>query len=209
MGTTLDEGAELVRIARDAPGHLVPAPHVVPLPTYYRIWQQIHSGDVVGCCSRGRATAAGRRTVRAGSTRRAPARSLTSGVYNITALTGLIGPARRVTAMAGIAVKTRTDRGETYASEAVDNAHILIDFGDEAYAVVTTGSTMHKYKSPAIELYAEKAVIQMHGDDWAPRGYEIGARKPTRTATRACRGPRSRRASRAGHGWRVSTTSSN
>ena len=37
--------------------------------------------------------------------------------------------------------------------EAEDNAHVLIDFGDGRLAVVTTGFTMQKYRSPAIELY--------------------------------------------------------
>ena len=56
---------------------------------------------------------------------------------------------------------------------AEDNAHVLIDFGDARFAVVTTGFTMQRYRSPAIELYGTHGVLQMLGDDWAPEGYEL------------------------------------
>ena len=49
---------------------------------------------------------------------------------------------------------------------------MLIDFGDARFAVVTTGFTMQKYRSPAIELYGTHGVLQLLGDDWAPEGYE-------------------------------------
>ena len=57
--------------------------------------------------------------------------------------------------------------------DAVDNAHVLLDFGKGVYAVVTTGFTIQKYRCPAVELYGSDGTIQMLGDDWAPRGYEI------------------------------------
>ena len=54
-----------------------------------------------------------------------------------------------------------------------DNAHLLLDFGDARYAVVTTGFTMQRYKVPGIELYGTEGTIQMIGEDWAPAGYEM------------------------------------
>ena len=57
--------------------------------------------------------------------------------------------------------------------QAEDNAHVLIDFGDARFAVVTTGFTMQQYRSPCIELYGTHGVLQMLGDDWAPEGYEL------------------------------------
>jgi predicted dehydrogenase len=50
---------------------------------------------------------------------------------------------------------------------------VLLDFGEGVLAVVTTGFTMQRYRSPAIELYGSQGTIQMMGDDWAPRGYEL------------------------------------
>jgi predicted dehydrogenase len=63
--------------------------------------------------------------------------------------------------------------GETMRSEVVDNAHVLLDFGDAVYGSVTTGFSMQKYRGPAIEIYGSEGTIQMMGDDWAPEGYEL------------------------------------
>jgi len=38
---------------------------------------------------------------------------------------------------------------------------------------VTTGFTMQRYRSPAIELYGAEGTIQLLGDDWAPEGWEL------------------------------------
>ena len=94
------------------------------------------------------------------------------GVYNVTSLCGLLGPARRVTAMTGVAIPERVVEGAPMRVEAEDNAHVLLDFGDGVLAVVTTGFTMQKYRSPAIELYGTEGVLQLLGDDWAPEGFE-------------------------------------
>ena len=66
------------------------------------------------------------------------------GVYNVTSLCGFFGPARRVTAMTGVAIPERVIDGEPMRVEAEDNAHVLIDFGDARFAVVTTGFTMQQ-----------------------------------------------------------------
>ena len=75
--------------------------------------------------------------------------------------------------MTGVAIPERDIAGEAVQVEAEDNAHVLIDFGDGRLAVVTTGFTMQKYRSPAIELYGTHGVMQLLGDDWAPEGYEL------------------------------------
>ena len=54
------------------------------------------------------------------------------GVYNVTSLCGFFGPARRVTAMSGIAIPERIIDGEPVRVMSHDNAHVLIDFGDIA-----------------------------------------------------------------------------
>jgi predicted dehydrogenase len=95
------------------------------------------------------------------------------GVYNVTTLCALFGPARRVTAMTGVATAERIVNGHPMRVEAEDNAHVLIDFGDARFAVVTTGFTMQRYRSPAVELYGDQGTIQLLGDDWAPEGWEI------------------------------------
>ena len=95
------------------------------------------------------------------------------GVYNVTSLCALFGPARRVTAMVGVAIPEREVNGRRIRVEADDNAHVLIDFGDARFAAVTTGFTMQRYRSPAIEVYGSEGTVQLLGDDWAPEGWEL------------------------------------
>jgi predicted dehydrogenase len=95
------------------------------------------------------------------------------GVYCLTSLTGLLGPARRVTAMTGVAIPEREIRGRPVRVEAEDNAQILIDFGEATFAVVTTGFTIQQYRNPALEVYGTTGTVQMLGDDWNPQGYEL------------------------------------
>jgi predicted dehydrogenase len=94
-------------------------------------------------------------------------------VYNLTSLTGLLGPARRVAAMAGVALPDRELEAGPVRADAVDNAQILLDFGDELFASVTTGYTIQAYRAPAVEVYGSEGTIQMLGEDWAPNGYEL------------------------------------
>ena len=173
MATTMEEAAELLEVAREAPGLLVCAPHIVLSPTFAAIHHRVRRGDV------GRVLIARARYGWAGPWwgqwyyRQGGGALFDLGVYNVTALTALIGPAQRVTAMAGTVTPERVVDGEPVQSEVVDNAHVLLDFGDAVFASVTTGFSMQKYRSPAIEIYGSDGTIQMLGDDWAPDGYEL------------------------------------
>jgi predicted dehydrogenase len=173
MAVELEEAAELVEISKSSPGYLVCAPHVILSPTFQTMWQRIHSGEL------GKIRLARAFYGWAGPSwgqwfyRRGGGALFDLGVYNVTSLTALLGPAQRVTALAGTTIKERVVDDEMMKVEAVDNAHVLIDFGEGVYAVVTTGFTIQKYRVPAIELYGDKGTIQMMGDDWDPDGYEL------------------------------------
>ena len=75
--------------------------------------------------------------------------------------------------MVGVAIPERIVNGRAVQVEAEDNAQVLLDFGESRFASVTTGFTMQKYRSPAIELYGSEGTIQLFGDDWAPEGWEL------------------------------------
>ena len=177
MAMTLEEGAELVELAKRSPGYLVCAPHVVLSKTYQDMWRRIHGGDI------GRVYSArgfygwsgpwwGPFFYQPGG-----GSMFDLGVYNVTTLTGLLGPAKRVMAMSGVAIPERVVNGEMMKVESDDNAHLLLDFGSTTYAVVTTGFTIQRYKVPGIEVYGSEGTIQMIGEDWAPRGYELWQNK--------------------------------
>lgn len=57
-------------------------------------------------------------------------------VYGLHTLTGVLGPAKRVSGMSGVAIKEREFRGQMYPSDADDNTMLLLDFGDSKYAFV-------------------------------------------------------------------------
>jgi len=173
MATNLKEAAELVELARRSPGYLVCAPHVLLSKTYQIMWQRIQRGDI------GKVLSARAMYGQTGLHwtpwfyMKGAGSLIDLGVYNVTSLTGFIGPAKRVMAMMGIAIPEYIVRGQPLRPEADDNTQLLIDFGESVFAVVTTGFTIQKYRCPAIELYGSKGALQMMGDDWAPKGYEL------------------------------------
>jgi predicted dehydrogenase len=173
MAMTLEEAADLVDLARRSPGYLVCAPHVVLSPTYQAMWKRVHRGDI------GRVYSARGFYGWSGPTwgpwyYAAGGGSLFDlGVYNVTTLTGLLGPAKRVMAMSGVAIPERVIDRERTVVESDDNVQLLLDFGETTYAVVTTGFTIQRYRNAGIELYGSEGTIQMIGEDWAPRGYEL------------------------------------
>ena len=163
----------MLEAAESAPGHLLCAPHILLSPTYRAMHAHVGAGSVGGLLTaRARYGWAGpdwsRWFYEPGG-----GALFDLGVYNVTSLCGFFGPARRVTAMTGVAIPERVIDGEPIRVQAEDNAHVLIDFGDARFAVVTTGFTMQQYRSPCIELYGTHGVLQMLGDDWAPEGYEL------------------------------------
>ncbi len=173
MATSLEQAAELVELARRGPGLLVCAPHILLSPTFRAVHEAVRAGTV------GRLLTARARYGWAGPWwgewfyRPGGGALLDLGIYNVTSLCALFGPARRVTALVGVAVPERSVNGRTIEVAADDNAHVLLDFGEARFAAVTTGFTMQKYRSPAIELYGNEGTIQLLGDDWAPEGWEL------------------------------------
>ena len=173
LATTLAEADALVDLARRSGRLLVCAPFTVLSPTFQTMARRIRRGDIGRVCSaRARYGWSGpwwsEWFYRPGG-----GCLFDLGVYCLSSLTGLLGPARRVMAMTGVAIPEREVQGRRIQVEAEDNAQVLLDFGGAAFAVVTTGFTMQQYRNPALEVYGTEGVIQMLGDDWDPDGYEL------------------------------------
>lgn len=89
-------------------------------------------------------------------------------VYGLHTLTGILGPAKRVTAMSGIVVPERSFRGETYTVDADDNTLGIVDFGGSVFAYVfgaVAGGLNPKWGQP--DFYGTAGVI---------RGLELNGR---------------------------------
>jgi predicted dehydrogenase len=172
LATNLQDGAELLKVADQSKRVFVCAPFVTISPTFQTIARRIRAGDI-GKPHLGRARYGWAGPWWAEWFYKPGGGCLFDlGIYPITSLTALLGPAKRVTAFMGVAIPEREINGRSIKVEVEDNAQILIDFGG-CYATVMSGFTMQQYRNPAVEIYGGTGTIQMLADDWDPDGYEI------------------------------------
>ncbi|CCH76045.1 Oxidoreductase domain protein [Nostocoides japonicum T1-X7] len=173
MSVDLEQADRLVELDRTGPAHLLCAPHVLLSPDYQQMARMIRAGAV------GRPLLARARYGWDGPDwgqwfyREGGGPLFDLGVYNVTTLTGLLGPCRSVTAMAATSRPTRVVEGEEIAVETEDTYQLVLELGDGALATVTTAFGMQQYESPAVEVYGLDGTIQMLGDDWAPDGLQL------------------------------------
>jgi predicted dehydrogenase len=103
-------------------------------------------------------------------------------VYNITSLTGLLGPAKHVSAMLSIVTPEReiTEKGKIKVTEE-DNAMILLDHGKGIISHVQSG---FNYFNPhghdgsgeqrhTITIVGSGGFMGLVGYDWAPQGVDL------------------------------------
>jgi predicted dehydrogenase len=172
LATNLSDARQLLKCADETKRLLVCAPFVILSPTFQTIARRIRGGDI------GAPHLARARYGWAGPWwsewfyKPGGGCLFDLGIYPITTLTGLLGPAKRVTAFAGIAIPEREINGRRIKVESEDNAQLILDFGG-CYATVMSGFTMQQYRNPAVEIYGGAGTIQMLGDDWDPDGYEF------------------------------------
>jgi predicted dehydrogenase len=96
------------------------------------------------------------------------------GVYNVTFLTGLLGPARAVVALSGTAIKERFVEGEHVTVEADDNTLLLLDHGDTVFSSVQTGFIYGPHREErTIECFGTRGSANLLGWDWQPKGVEV------------------------------------
>lgn len=97
------------------------------------------------------------------------------GVYGITEVTGILGPAKRVMAMSGITRAKRKVRGGPFdgtevAVTADDNTLLVVDFGGSVFAFIDATFNLRGAVSPSLELFASDGTINLWEPFWATRG---------------------------------------
>jgi predicted dehydrogenase len=104
------------------------------------------------------------------------------GVYNLASLTGLLGPAKYVSAMTSIVTSRRVvDNKGDITVEAEDNAMVMMDHGNgvlshvqsgfnyfDPYGHEGTGQNQH-----TISIWGTKGNMGLVGYDWAPFGVDL------------------------------------
>ncbi|HMC28884.1 MAG TPA: Gfo/Idh/MocA family oxidoreductase [Verrucomicrobiae bacterium] len=108
------------------------------------------------------------------------------GVYNLTSLTGLLGPAKNVTAMLSIVTpeRTVTDKGRIKVGEE-DNAMVLMDHGNGVISHVQSGFNYfnphgHSGKEETrhtISIVGSGGFMGLVGYDWYPLGVELATKE--------------------------------
>ena len=173
MATNMKDLKELLLLAKKSKNFLVAAPFVILSPTFQAIKKELNK-NTIGNVSLARARYGwsgpdwGEWYYKTGG---GPLFDL--GVYNITTLTGLLGPVKNIIAKSSVSKLFRKVNRKKIKVMTDDNFQILLEFKNKCLAVVTTGFTMQQYSSPAIELYGSDGTIQMLGDDWEPKAYEV------------------------------------
>jgi predicted dehydrogenase len=149
MATTAAEATELIELARARDLRVVASPGEMLRPHNREIRERIEAGElgtlVWAICG------AAFERYHESEPERAGADAIDPGwyfrrpgggplydmtVYALHALTGILGPARRVTAVSGIRVREREFAGRLVPTEADDNTLMLLDFGESLFAVV-------------------------------------------------------------------------
>ena len=104
------------------------------------------------------------------------------GVYNLTFLTGLLGPARSVTAMTSIVTPARNiqGKGEIKVTEE-DNAMVLLDHGNGVLSHIECGFNYfnpedHAYTGQnhhTIGVTGRRGLMKLAGYDWGPHAVDL------------------------------------
>jgi predicted dehydrogenase len=174
IATTLADGRRLLEETAARGVQLFGAPNVVTSPAFRCIAGVLAAGEI------GRVHAAHGRYGHSGPTwgpwfyQRGGGSLFDLGVYNITTLTGLLGPARGVTALSGIVIPERMVEGERVRVEADDNTMLLMDHGDAVFSCVQTGFVYRAHRSDrTVELIGTRGCVNLLGHDWGPKGVEV------------------------------------
>ena len=86
------------------------------------------------------------------------------GVYALHTLTGILGPAKRVTAFSGISIpeviaRSGVVKGKKIKVEVDDNTQLLLDFGENTFAYLNATYCMKAYKGPDISFYGSEGTV--------------------------------------------------
>jgi predicted dehydrogenase len=88
------------------------------------------------------------------------------GIYQVTMLTGLLGPVRRVTAFSGVRTPIRSIQvgraaGRTFTTTEDDNTLVLLDFGEATFASVSASWHGNASSTPQLEFVCQGGTVSL------------------------------------------------
>jgi predicted dehydrogenase len=89
------------------------------------------------------------------------------GVYPLHAITGILGPVKRVSAFAaqarvGFFIEDGPFAGKLVPIEVADNWHLMLDFGDGQLASVTANNVAQDSRAPQMELFGLEGTVSVN-----------------------------------------------
>jgi predicted dehydrogenase len=89
------------------------------------------------------------------------------GVYPLHAITGILGPAKRVNAFAaqardGFVIEDGPFAGKRVPIEVADNWHLMLDFGDGRLASLTANNVAQDSRAPQMELFGLAGTVSVN-----------------------------------------------
>jgi len=168
LAQSVDDATQLIDTAQRHRVKLACAPIMLLLPTLQRWQQLLHQGTV------GRATFAraqllapaiwdGFSADQAWYFAAGSGPLMDGGVYALTALTGILGPALRVSAMAGTVISEHAigddpTAGRRLRTEAEDSAHLHLDFGG-LFAALDISWCVQASRNVTCEVYGQHGTL--------------------------------------------------
>lgn len=194
IANSLAAGQALLRMARDRQRRLWGAPITVESPQFALMARTLAAGSL------GRVAAAHADYGHEGPNwaeffyRKGGGSLPDLAVYNLTTLTGLLGPVKHVTAMLSIVTPQREIAGAgRIAVTEEDNAMLLMDHGDGVISHVQSG---FNYFNPhghdgsgeqrhTVRIIGTHGFMGLVGYDWAPQGVDIATHDQPQIARQA------------------------
>jgi len=168
LAPTVQEANSLIEEAEKNKVKLACAPPFFLHPAIHQ-GKEIISSGIIGkiCFARGHGSHAGIDAIEGWQTdakwfiKKGAGPAFDMGVYPLTVLTGIIGPAKRVTAFSGIAIPERVisggiTKGMIQKTEAHDNTLLLLDFGSSTFAAVDPTICVRAVKGASYEFYGSE-----------------------------------------------------
>ena len=186
IANSLGAGQELLKLAKDKNVRLWGAPITVQSPQFAFMARQVAGGKL------GRIAAAHADYGHTGPDwsaffyEKGGGSMPDLGVYNLTSLTGLLGPVKNVTAMVSIVTPERTvgDKGRIKVTEE-DNAMVLMDHGNGVISHVQSGFNYFnphghegsKETRHTISIVGSEGFMGLVGYDWEPLGVDLATKE--------------------------------
>jgi predicted dehydrogenase len=170
MTTTSEEALELFQMARDQ-GLILGASPGQMLDRYHREAKRIIDSGKIGkvCFVRGQGPHPGHELEDLKGIdpswyyKPGGGPMMDVAVYALTSITGILGPAKRVTAMSGVAIPDRYWDGKKLDVQMDDNTVVLLDYGDGVFANVQGNYVTRSFNSPQFEFFGSKGTVVIGG----------------------------------------------